>query len=96
MGRNGRTKILQIQPNAPFKVTEIIRPKPITRVRGTPSFVPGVIHHCGREIPIVDVRLKLGMEATECSEESRVVVLHIDNVEMGLLVDQVLGEGDLK
>ncbi len=44
----------------------------------------------------MDVRLKLGMEATECSEKTRVVVLHIDNVEMGLLVDQVLGEGDLK
>ena len=85
----GTTKSLQEQPDAPFKVSEIIRPMPITKVRGTPSFVSGVIHHCGREIPIVDVRLTLGMGATDLTEETRIVVVHIDNLEMGLLADQV-------
>ncbi len=87
--RNGRTKSPQEQPDAPFKTMEVIRLMPITRAPDTPRFVSGVIHHRGREIPIVDVRLTLGMKATECSEETRIVVVDIDGVEMGLLADQV-------
>ncbi len=79
--RNGRHKSLQEQPDALFKAAEVIRRMPITTAPGTPGFVSGVIHHPGREIPIVDVRLTLGKEACAFSivpPFSRYAVMPVD------------------
>ena len=48
-----------------LKVQEIIEMVDVTRVPRTPTFVKGVINLRGKVIPVVDLRLKFGMEGKD-------------------------------
>ncbi|MEK7392166.1 MAG: chemotaxis protein CheW [Fibrobacterota bacterium] len=76
-----------------LKVQEIIQMQSITRVPRTPEFVRGVINLRGKVIPVVDLRLKFGMESTEDTERTCIVVVQIRNatsvVVMGTIIDEV-------
>lgn len=76
-----------------LKVQEIIQMQAITRVPRTPEFVRGVINLRGKVIPVVDLRLKFGMEQVEDTEKSCIVVVQIRNatgvVVMGTIIDEV-------
>ena len=75
-------------------VREIIGLMEITRVPRVPEFVRGVINLRGRVIPVIDLRLKFGMEKTEATDQTVIIVVQcqVDGrpLTMGLLVDQVL------
>jgi purine-binding chemotaxis protein CheW len=77
-----------------LKVREIIGVMQITRVPRTPEFVRGVINLRGRVIPVVDLRLKFGMEATATTEQTVIIVVQCAigtrTLTMGVLVDRVL------
>ncbi len=78
---------------AVLKVREIIRMQKITVVPQVPSFVKGVINLRGRVIPVIDLRLKFGLNA-EFADRTCIVVVQIAidenrNVQMGLVVDSV-------
>ena len=51
-----------------LKVKEIIGMMPITTVPQTPEFVKGVINLRGKVIPVMDLRLKFGMDEIEYTE----------------------------
>jgi len=72
-----------------LKVHEIIGMMPITRVPRTPPFIRGVINLRGKVIPVVDLRLKFGMESKEQTEETCIIVVQAQGVEMGIIVDKV-------
>jgi len=76
-----------------LKVKEIIGMMPVTSVPWTPGFVKGVINLRGKVIPIIDLRLKFGMEATVCSERTCIIVVEIsageENILLGMIVDSV-------
>jgi len=76
-----------------LKVQEIIQMQSITRVPRTPEFVRGVINLRGKVIPVVDLRLKFGMESTDDTERTCIVVVQIRNatsvVVMGTIIDEV-------
>ena len=76
-----------------LKVQEIIKMMDITRVPRTPDFVRGVINLRGKVIPVIDLRLKFGMEAKETTEKTCVIVVQVsrDNatVTTGIIVDEV-------
>jgi purine-binding chemotaxis protein CheW len=72
-----------------LKVHEIIGMMPITRVPRTPLFIRGVINLRGKVIPVVDLRLKFAMESKEQTEETCVIVVQAQGVEMGIIVDKV-------
>lgn len=72
-----------------LKVREIIGMLPITRVPRTPGAVLGVINLRGKVIPVLDLRVRLGMEAAEAAERPCIIVVHARGVELGVLVDQV-------
>jgi len=76
-----------------LKVQEIIGLMTITAVPRTPDFLRGVINLRGKVIPVVDLRLKFGMEAKEDTELTCVMVVQIAMndvlVTMGVIVDQV-------
>jgi purine-binding chemotaxis protein CheW len=61
----------------------------ITNVPNAPNFVEGVINLRGRVIPIVDLRKRFGLEAKEHSKATRIIVVMIDQVTVGLIVDEV-------
>jgi purine-binding chemotaxis protein CheW len=72
-----------------LKVHEIIGVLPITRIPRTPQFVLGVINLRGKVIPIVDLRLKFGMEPKKTDEETCIIVVRVCGVQMGIVVDKV-------
>lgn len=76
-----------------LKVREIIRMQKITPVPQMPAYVKGVINLRGRVIPIIDMRVKFGLNA-EFAERTCIVVVQVklpNNavVQMGLIVDSV-------
>ncbi len=76
-----------------LKVKEIIGMMPITTVPRTPGFVKGVINLRGKVIPVVDLRLKFGLEAIGYTERTCIIVVEIAGQEasvlIGIVVDSV-------
>ncbi len=72
-----------------LKVREIIGMMDITSVPRTPEFVKGVINLRGKVIPVVDLRLKFGMQQAEQTAETCIIVAYVGQMEMGILVDKV-------
>ncbi|MBW1915910.1 MAG: purine-binding chemotaxis protein CheW [Deltaproteobacteria bacterium] len=76
-----------------LKIKEIIGMMPITTVPQTPEFVKGVINLRGKVIPVVDLRLRFGMEAIDYTERTCIIVVEIegesDVVLIGIVVDAV-------
>ena len=77
-----------------LKVREIIGMMPIRTVPQTPGFVKGVINLRGKVIPVVDLRLKFGMEETDYTERTSIIVVDVQSgsgafVHIGIVVDFV-------
>lgn len=72
-----------------LKVHEIIGMMDITPVPRTPDFIRGVINLRGKIIPIVDLRVKFGMEAVDSTDETCIIVVQANGVQMGIVVDRV-------
>ncbi len=70
-------------------VQEIIRMVEITRVPKAPHYVKGVINLRGKVIPIMDLRLRFGLPTAERTKETRIVVVDIARIILGLIVDSV-------
>jgi purine-binding chemotaxis protein CheW len=76
-----------------LKVKEIIGMMRITPVPQTPEFVKGVINLRGKVIPVIDLRLRFGMEENGYTERTCIVVVEIDGsggkLHIGVVVDSV-------
>lgn len=72
-----------------LKVREIIGVQEITMVPRAPSFMKGVINLRGRIIPVIDLRLKFGLPEAEYGKETCIIVVSVDDVLVGLIVDTV-------
>lgn len=72
-----------------LKVREIIGLIGITAIPLAPDHVKGVINLRGMVIPVVDLRLKFGMDEKEATAETCIIVAHVGDREIGVLVDQV-------
>ncbi|QFY42893.1 chemotaxis protein CheW [Candidatus Methylospira mobilis] len=71
-------------------VQEIVRvPDELTHVPKAPAFVEGVINLRGAVLPVIDQRLRLGLETVERNEQQRIMVYLFDNVRTGFIVDSV-------
>jgi purine-binding chemotaxis protein CheW len=79
-----------------LKVREIIGMMTITEVPRTPDYVRGVVNLRGKVIPVVDLRLKFGMKTAEATEETCIIVVDVNGVEMGTIVDRVSEVLDIK
>lgn len=71
------------------RVQEIIRMQPITRVPNGPACVEGVTNLRGRVIPVLDLRKRFALHATEPTRRSRIVVAELGHYTVGLVVDAV-------
>ncbi|GGB30464.1 chemotaxis protein CheW [Lentibacillus populi] len=69
------------------QVGSIERIEPITRVPQTADFVKGVINMRGVVTPIIDLRKRFGIEEAEYSEATRIIIVYMDDIEVGLIVD---------
>lgn len=76
-------------------VSAIERIQAITRVPATSAFIKGVINLRGVIVPIIDLRLRFRMEEKEVNEETRMIIVKSDNMEVGLIVDAASDVMDL-
>lgn len=72
-----------------LRVSEIIGMMPITPIPRVHAHIRGVINLRGKVIPVVDLRLKLGMPSVEATEETCIIVVQVKDSPMGIIVDKV-------
>ncbi len=72
-----------------MNVQEIIRTPSITAVPQAPPYVEGVTNLRGEILPVLDTRIKFGMEQAQRDISSRVIVVDVQGKKAGLSVDAV-------
>ena len=70
-------------------VKEIIGIQSITEVPELPEYIRGIINLRGKIIPVMDVRLRFKKEFKEYNDRTCVIVIEVDDVSIGLIVDSV-------
>ncbi len=70
-------------------VREINRMLEITRVPQSPECVEGVINLRGLIVPVIDIRKRFGLEPSEATDDTRIVVVESDGRIVGFVVDKV-------
>lgn len=82
-------------------VDNIVRLQQITRVPKAPSYYAGIINLRGEVVPVMSVRLKMGLPKDVPAKASRIIILKLEEQGLvGVLVDEVkevvtLGESDI-
>ena len=75
------------------KVLSILELTKITKIPRTPEYIRGVINLRGMVLPVVDLRIRFGLPATEFSTNTCILVLELvldeETVKLGGLVDSV-------
>lgn len=68
---------------------EIIAFQPITFIPNLPKYVKGVIDLRGKIIPVIDVRIRFGIPEVEYTDNTCILILNFNNLNVGLIVDGV-------
>lgn len=71
------------------RIKEIIAIMKVTNVPKTPEYMRGVINLRGSIIPVVDTRLRFGMETKAEDMHTAIVIVEVDKVNIGFIVDRV-------
>ncbi|MDI3546601.1 MAG: purine-binding chemotaxis protein CheW [Halanaerobiales bacterium] len=74
-----------------LQTKEIIKPSKITNVPNTPDYVLGVINLRGQIVPVIDLRKRFAIAATETTDKQRVITIEVRDSLIGLVVDSVNG-----
>ncbi|MNW23593.1 Chemotaxis protein CheW [compost metagenome] len=69
------------------KVQSIERMVPITRVPKTYTFVKGVFNMRGVVIPVIDLRGRFGLPEAEYTDQTRIVIVAVNEMQVGFIVD---------
>lgn len=72
------------------EVREVIRWRMPTPIPGTPSMVLGVIHHRGMVLPVLDLRVLLGLAQSAPTRSTRLLVVEQSGIQAGLVADSVV------
>jgi len=70
-------------------VTEIVVMQDITEVPDMPDFIAGVINLRGKVISVMNVRKRFGLESREFDDRTCIIVVDINQISVGLIVDTV-------
>ncbi len=71
-------------------IDNIVRMQSITRVPKVPHYLKGVINLRGEVIPVMSIRLKMGLEADEITRATRIIILKLEQQgNVGIIVDEV-------
>ena len=71
-------------------IQNIVRMTSITRVPNVPEYIKGVINLRGEIIPIMSLRIKLGLEPDEITGQTRIIIVSVNDNLIGLFVDEVM------
>lgn len=67
----------------------ILMPDNINIIPKTPEYIEGMINLRGTVLPVLDMRKRFGLDELENKESQRIIVLHIDQLKIGFIVDKV-------
>ena len=75
------------------RTREILSLTPVTKVPQTPEYLLGVLNLRGQVVPVIDMRLKLGLPAGEQTEDTCIIVVEVqvdgESIVVGALADAV-------
>lgn len=77
------------------KVQTIERMMPITRVPKTYAFVKGVVNLRGVVIPVIDLRGRFGLPEAEQTDQTRIIIVAVNEMQVGFIVDSASDVIDL-
>ncbi len=72
-------------------VREVYPLRDLTSLPGTPEFVVGIVNVRGQIVSIIDLKRLFGLPGKGLTDLNKVIVLHNQDMELGLLADAVLG-----
>ncbi|MEH6649813.1 MAG: chemotaxis protein CheW [Motiliproteus sp.] len=72
-----------------MRVKEVLRLTEIAPVPGSAPFIVGIINLRGNVITVIDTRTLFGMPATQATDDSRIIVIELEDQVIGMLVDSV-------
>jgi purine-binding chemotaxis protein CheW len=70
-------------------VESIIKMQAITQLPQTPVYVRGVTNLRGSVLPVIDLRARFALEAKEDTRQTRIIIVTMDNIKVGVVVDGV-------
>ena len=71
-------------------IDNIVRMQSITRVPHVQPYFAGVINIRGEVVPVMSIRLKMGLETDEYTDKTRIIIVKAENnAPIGLIVDEV-------
>ena len=70
-------------------VESIIKMQAITQLPHTPSYMKGVINLRGSVLPVIDLRTRFALEAREDTRQTRIIIVTMGSVKVGVVVDGV-------
>lgn len=68
-------------------VENIEKPFAITRVPYTEEYIVGVVNLRGNIIPVIDLRKRFGIEKKDFDEETRIIIVNVNELNIGMVVD---------
>ena len=71
------------------QVQEIVNLGEVTRMPKAPEFVEGVINLRGRVVPVIDIGKRFDLPLKERDKNARIMVVLIEGVAMGMIVDSI-------
>ena len=71
-------------------IDNIVKMQHITRVPNVASYIKGVINLRGEVLPVMSLRLKMGLEEDVVTKNTRIIILRLEQYGMiGIIVDEV-------
>jgi purine-binding chemotaxis protein CheW len=70
-------------------VKEVIPMPEMTNVPNSPNYYVGIMNLRGQIISVIDLRIKMGIKAADSDQETAVIIVEIDGIGIGLIVDSV-------
>ncbi|WP_339282725.1 chemotaxis protein CheW [Oceanobacillus sp. FSL K6-3682] len=77
------------------QIVSIERELSLTKVPRTPDFMMGVTEMRGIMTPIIDLRERLNLGGVEITDQTRTLVVQVDDMQIGMLVDQATEVKDI-
>ncbi len=82
-------------------IKEIILYRKVTHIHKAPEFIEGIINLREKVIPVINMRKRLGLDATEPTAATRIIITKVEGKGVGVIVDSVLnvlrvGKGDIQ
>ena len=78
------------------QILSIEKNQEITRVPGTSEFIKGVINLRGETIPVINLKERLHSEMSEPTNQSRILIIQVNDVIVGLIVDSATDVLDIE